>query len=129
MRTVTDTVMREMVRAGSSDSAAAIVAISAPHRAKMVEATPAITAAHPCGANPPCRVRLAKDGGAPEVNPKANAPASRMKTMIAATLIEENQNSNSPYERAESRLTAVRSAISTTPTPQTGNCGNQSLTI
>ena len=41
--------------------------------------------------------------------------------MIAATLIDENQNSNSPYERADSRLTAVMTAISTRPICHTGS--------
>ena len=41
--------------------------------------------------------------------------------MIATTLIDENQNSNSPYDRAESRFTAVMTAISTSPICQTGS--------
>ena len=36
-----------------------------------------------------------------------------MNTMIAATLMEENQNSNSPYERADMRFTPVMIAIKT----------------
>src|SRR6516225_7622086 len=44
-----------------------------------------------------------------------------MNTTIAATLIEANQNSNSPYERADMRLTAVMMAISTMPSSQVGS--------
>ena len=45
-----------------------------------------------------------------EVKPNAKAAASAMNTMIAATLMEANQNSNSPYERADIRLTAGHDA-------------------
>ena len=60
MRTDTEIVIRAIVLAPASDSAAASVAISAPHSEKMVVATPAKMAATPAGAKPPWAVRLAK---------------------------------------------------------------------
>src|ERR1700741_4663551 len=44
-----------------------------------------------------------------------------MNTTIAATLIDANQNSNSPYERADMRLTPVITAINTIPSSQAGS--------
>ncbi len=88
--------MREITRAGSGDSTAAIVAISAPHSENTTLVMPASTASHPNGANPPCEYRLLNVGPAGDVKPSAYAPAIRMNTTIAATLIDENQNSNSP---------------------------------
>src|SRR3984957_11227534 len=41
--------------------------------------------------------------------------------MIAATLIDANQNSNSAYERADIRSTALITAINPTPSCQVGN--------
>src|ERR1700754_4145016 len=43
-----------------------------------------------------------------------------MNTMIAATLIDANQNSNSPYDLTESRLITVITDSSTRPMTQTG---------
>ena len=96
MRNVTETVMRLMTFAGSSDSAAAMVAISAPTRLNMVEVAAASTTPQPLGTKPLCAVKLLKLGPLPDVMPKAHAAQTRMKTIIAATLIDENQNSNSP---------------------------------
>jgi hypothetical protein len=39
---------------------------------------------------------LEKSSACPEPRPSTKAPASAMKTMIAITLIDANQNSNSP---------------------------------
>src|SRR5437868_11063902 len=43
-----------------------------------------------------------------------------MKMTMAATLMDENQNSNSPYERADIRFTPVSSTIRMRPICQTG---------
>jgi hypothetical protein len=43
-----------------------------------------------------------------------------MNATIAATLIDANQNSNSPYERVDSRFVAVKITISASPICQTG---------
>jgi len=69
---------------------------------------------------PPCAVRLAKVLPAGEVTPQANSAASAMNTTMAATLMEANQNSNSPYERADIRFTAVMIPMSTMPSSHGG---------
>ena len=58
-------------------------------------------------------------------SPVAAAAASAMNTMIAATLIEANQNSNSPYERADIKFTPVMTAISATPNCHAGTSCTQ----
>src|ERR1044072_2632885 len=115
MRTTMLLVSRDIVRADSLDSAAAIVTISAPHSEKMTVVTPASTETNPKGAKPPCAVRLENVGPVDEVNPNAYAPAMKMKMMIAATLIGENQNPTPPYEREDSRFTAVSASINASP--------------
>ena len=52
-----------------------------------------------------------------------------MNTTIAATLMDANQNSNSPYERAEARFTAVRITMSPSPICQTSNIGSQACAV
>ena len=102
-RRITERVIAATLLAGSSDSAAAMVAISAPPTAKITVGTAANTDIAPNGRKPRCAVRFAT---ALPVWPKPNtydAPIA-MKTMIAATLIDANQNSNSPYDFTESRL-------------------------
>ena len=44
-----------------------------------------------------------------------------MNATIAPTLIDANQNSNSPYERDDIRFTAVSASISASTIVQTGN--------
>src|SRR4051794_39128227 len=112
MRQEMEVAMRTTAFSGSVDSAAATVVISGPTKEKNTVVTVASTGTQPIGAKPPCAVRLASVAPCGDVMPNAWAAATRMKAMIAATLIEENQNSNSPYERADNRLTAVITAIS-----------------
>ena len=126
---MTDTVMRPMTFEGSSDSAAAMVAISAPTRLNMVDVAAASTTPQPLGTKPSCAVKLPKVEPPPEVRPKAHAAQTRMNTMIAATLIDENQNSNSPYARADIRFTAVKIAIRAMPMPSSGTAGNHPCKI
>src|ERR1700742_4941638 len=83
-------------RAGSGDSAAAIVTTSAPIIDQMTVVTAASTENGPCGANPPKATRLENVGPVADLNPNTYAPTTITKVMMAATLIEENQNSNSP---------------------------------
>src|SRR6266704_4701518 len=52
-----------------------------------------------------------------------------MKTMMADTLMDENQNSNSPYERADMRFTPVITAIKPRPNSQEGTRGIQECRI
>src|SRR6187431_2694677 len=115
MRHVMDVAMRTTAFSGSFDSAAATVVISAPTSEKNTVVTVASTGTQPLGAKPPWAVRLASVAPVGEVRPKAKAAVTRTKATMAATLIDENQNSNSPYERADSRLTAVITAISARP--------------
>ncbi len=93
---MTDVDIRATARAGSADSTAAMATISAPIIEKITVVTAASAASAPFGAKPPCANRLENPGAGPAMSPKAWAPATRMKAMMADTLIEENQNSNSP---------------------------------
>ena len=129
MRRATVLVIRATTLLGSADSAAAMVAISAPTRAKITLVTPPRTGHSPLGMKPPWATRLEKVGPVGEVTPNTKSPAIRMKTMIAATFMDENQNSNSPYERVESRFTPVSAAISATPMAHTGAPGTHSWMI
>ncbi len=69
MRTTTEFVAREIARSGSSDSAAAMVAISAPTMEKMTTTTPEKMASPPFGRKPPCWVRLEKSASRPGHRP------------------------------------------------------------
>src|SRR4051794_17330413 len=114
---------RESVLLDSADSAAATVTISAPTIEKMTVVTPVRIAAQPNGAKPWCAERFVNPGLAGLPTPSSQPAATTMKTTIAATLIDANQNSNSPYERAEARLTAVRIAMRPSPICHTSNIG------
>ena len=121
MRQEIEVAMRTTAFSGSFDSAAATVVISGPTIEKNTVVTAAITGVQPLGAKPPpWAVRFDQVGPCGEVKPNAYAAATAMNATIAATLIDENQNSNSPYERAESRFTAVMMAMSASPICQTG---------
>ena len=52
-----------------------------------------------------------------------------MNTMIAATLMEANQNSNAAYERADMRLTPVMTAIRARPISREEKAGNHAFRI
>src|SRR5882762_7769339 len=118
--------MRATARAGSLDSAAAMVVISAPVSEKYTVTAPASTATQPFGMKPPSALRLRNVGPAGEVKPQAYAAASAMNTTIAATLMEANQNSNSPYERADMRFTAVLIPLRASPTTHGNKPGQAS---
>ena len=55
---MTDEDIRATARAGSGDSTAAIVTISAPIMEKITVVTAASAVSQPLGAKPPCAVRL-----------------------------------------------------------------------
>src|SRR5690348_14335676 len=129
MRSTTLAASRDMVLPDSADSAAATVMISAPHIEKMTVVTPVNTTGYPSGAKPPCEVRLLKPGLACEPMPRSHAASTTMKTTMAATLIDANQNSNSPYERADVRFTSVSTTMSPRPICQTSNIGIHPCTI
>src|ERR1017187_5081262 len=95
MPKITVELMRATPWPGCADSAAAIVVISAPVIAKNTVGTATITAIHPFGVNPPCDTRLPNVAPFGEVQPNAYDAAITMNEMIAATLMDANQNSNS----------------------------------
>ena len=96
MRSTTELVALVTARSGSFDSAAAIVAISAPTIEKMTTTMPEKIAPAPLGKNPPCAVRLEKSRLRPGHRPSTKRPPSTRKTQIVATLMPANQYSNSP---------------------------------
>src|SRR5215211_6305710 len=96
MRKTTEFVAFAIPRSGSADSAAAMVAISAPTIEKTTMTIPETSAPEPWGKNPPCWVRLEKSMLRPGHRPRTNSVPNPMKTMIAKTLMPANQYSNSP---------------------------------
>src|SRR5258707_11628822 len=62
----------------------------------------------PLGANPPCAVRLPMLGWTPGHKPDTYTPATPKNKTMAATLMEANQNSNSPKDLTETKFVAVR---------------------
>jgi len=96
IRSTTEFVAFTIARSGSADSAAAIVAISAPTIEKTTMTMPENRAPTPCGRNPPWLVRLEKSRWRPGHSPRTNSVPSAMKTMMVATLMAANQYSNSP---------------------------------
>src|SRR6476659_6627258 len=96
IRTTTELVAFEIARSGSSDSAAAMVATSAPTIEKITTTMAENTAPTPFGKNPPCAYRLEKSRLDPGHSPNTYSDPITRKMMIAATLIPANQYSNSP---------------------------------
>ena len=97
---------------GFSDSPAAMVAISAPKKENTTTRMPARTAPGPLGMNPPLPIRLSRPGaGTPGMRPRMAATPKSRKSTIAATLMEANQNSNSPNDFTDPRLVSVSSTI------------------
>src|SRR4029077_13251889 len=129
MRSTMFAASRDIVLLDSADSAAATVTISAPTIEKMTVVVPPRTAAQPNGVQPPCAVRFARPGLAGFLTPNNHEAATTMNTTIAATLIDANQNSNSPYERAEARFTAVRITMSPRPICQISNIGSHTCAV
>ena len=75
MRRITEFVALAIARSGSSDSAAAMVAISAPTIEKMTTRMAEKTAPTPLGKNPPFATRLLKSALLPGQRPNANSRA------------------------------------------------------
>src|SRR5450432_2804549 len=120
MRVMIEEVIRATALAGSGDSAAAIVTTSAPIIDQMTVVTAATTANGPLGAKPPKALSVEKVGPVADRYPKACAPTTTINVTIAATLIEENQNSNSPYARADMRFTKVIRTMRAVPISHIG---------
>src|SRR5690242_14403200 len=79
----------------------------------------------PFGMKPPCAVSSEMPPCTPGQTPNANAVPAHRKATIAATLIEANQNSASPYERTDSRLTTVKRLTSASVYCQGASAGHQ----
>ena len=111
IRRITELVARAIALPGSCDSAAAMVATSAPTMEKITTTMAEKMAPIPSGNQPPCAVRLLKSRALFGHNPSTNSEPSAMNTMIAATLMPANQNSNSPNDDTENRLVSVINVI------------------
>ena len=120
IRTITEFAAFATARSGFADSAAAMVAISAPTIEKITVTTPTVIAMAPNGKNPPWLHRFEKSIDLFGHNPSTKSPPSPRKAMIAATLIPANQNSNSPNEDTENRLVAVISTMRTSADNHSG---------
>ena len=125
IRVITELVARAIARPGSGDSAAAMVAISAPTMEKITTTIAAKIAPTPLGKKPPCAVRLLKSIALLGHSPNTNRLPRNRKTTIAATLIPANQNSNSPNEDTENRLVAVINVIKINASSHSGTPGIQ----
>ena len=96
MRQTTELTALVTPRTGSSDSAAATVAISAPTIEKMTTTMPEKRTSGPLGMKPPWAVRFEKSIERPGHRPKTKHEPMTRKMMIVATLMPANQYSNSP---------------------------------
>src|SRR5258708_32228239 len=105
MRPITAEPILATARPGCADSAAAMVAISAPVIAKKTVGTAASPAIPPFGVNPPWSTRLPNVAPCGAVQPKAYHVAIAIKPTMAATLIDAHQNSHSPSDPAHIKLT------------------------
>jgi hypothetical protein len=95
-RSTTEFVALTIAFSGSSDSAAAIVAISAPTIEKITTTMPENRAPTPFGNNPPCAVRLEKSMSLPGHKPRTNNVPRTMNSTMVTTFTPANQYSNSP---------------------------------
>src|SRR5271169_1231191 len=82
----------------------------------------------PFGANPPWRVRFATLADTPGHKPKTYTPPTTKNATMAATLIDANQNSNSPNDLTDMRFVPVSSSSNTKLISQVGSPGNQKRT-
>jgi hypothetical protein len=127
-RRMTDCVARAMARSGSLDSAAAMVAISAPTIENTTTTMLENTASTPLGKKPPSLVIRLTSKSLCGQRPITNSVPRIRKAMMAATLIPANQYSNSPYERTDARLVQVINTMSTSETSHSGR-STQNRTI
>src|SRR5690349_19388615 len=125
MRAITDRAALATAFSGSFDSAAAMVATSAPVIEKITVTTAAVMPAKPKGRKPPWAVRLEKSADLPGHTPKTNAAPNTRNTMIAATLIPANQYSNSPNDETGNRFVTVIAVNRTSEDSHNGMSGIQ----
>src|SRR5690242_8533663 len=129
MRMITELAALATAFSGSCDSAAAIVATSAPVIEKITVTMAAVIPSNPNGRNPPCAYRLEKSIDLPGHRPNTYAVPTARNAMIAATLMPANQNSNSPNDETENRLVAVIALNRINETSHNGTPGSQYCTI
>ncbi len=121
---------RATLRAGSSDSAAAIVTTSRPPKANATARTPETTPCQPLGRKPPCPVRLASPTASVSGStPKIASRLSSRNSTIAPTFSVANQNSNSPKLLTAVRLAAVNTSMKISTQPHCGTAGTHPLAI
>src|ERR687884_2384042 len=125
MRMITELAALATAFSGSCDSAAAMVATSAPVIEKITVTTAAVIPSTPCGRNPPWAVRLEKSIDLPGHRPSTYDTPRTRNTMIAATLMPANQNSNSPNDETENRLLRVIALMRTNEHNHSGMPGIQ----
>src|SRR5450432_1580233 len=82
----------------------------------------------PFEAKPPCAVRLLMPAATPGHRPSTFAPAIIKKATIAATLMEANQNSNSPNDLTEKRFDRVNETSNAKLMNHAGSLGTQKRT-
>ncbi len=113
-----------------ADSPAATVAISAPKKEKTTTSIAAKTGPVPWGKKPPWPVRFVRPGAEkPGSRPAIASTPSTRNTVIAATLMPANQNSNSPKDRTEYRFVSVSRTVSTRAHVHCGTPGTQRCTM
>ncbi len=117
---MTELVALAMAFSGLGDSAAAMVAISAPTIEKMTTTTAEKIAPTPFGKSPPLLTRLLKSRSLFGQKPSTKHPPSTKNKAMAATLMPANQYSNSPKAPTENRLVTVISAIRMRERSQSG---------
>ena len=122
---ITELAALATARSGSDDSAAAMVAISAPTIEKITVTMATVSALGPSGKKPPLSVRLEKSIPLSGHTPKTKAVARIRKTRIAATLMPANQYSNAPKDDTLIRLVPVISSIRISEKTQIGTSGIQ----
>ena len=115
MRTMTDFTAAAMERFGSSDSAAAMVTISMPPNANATASRPAAMPETPLGRKPDSAMFCVPTNVVPGSRPKNSSTPITMNPMITATLMNANQNSNSPNPRTLTRLTTAKNATQMRP--------------
>src|SRR5215813_10003681 len=120
IRMITELAAFATAFSGSADSAAAIVAISAPTIEKITVTMPTVMTLKPIGRNPPWLHRLEKSIDLFGQMPNTKSAPNTMNTTIAATLMPANQNSNSPKDDTENRLVAVINNSNTNAHSHTG---------
>src|SRR5689334_6284168 len=129
IRAMTEFAALATARSGLCDSAAAMVATSAPVIEKITVTMAAVMAQAPLGRKPPWAVRLEKSIDLCGHNPSTYAPPMARNSTIAATLMPANQNSNSPNDATENRLVSVMAVSRTSEHSHNGMPGSQYWTI